>query len=101
MEMDSIGLASGRAGSADDHILFQSCPRNRIVEIRGTSFPTDTVFSAVWLPVTTFTRYLPGWEPDSRQTIVFSAGMCTGEAVCVISGGRSSDTSFKPSLPLM
>src|ERR1022692_1916909 len=96
--MDSMGLFSGRAGSADENIRSQNCPRKRIVDMRGRSFPIQTVFVAVWPPDTIFTSYLPSLDPAKRHTIFFSAGICTGGAVIVISGGRSSVTSFAGSL---
>src|ERR1019366_9631898 len=97
--MDSIGLFSGSAGSADENIRSQKYPRKRTVEIRGRSLPTQTVFAALWLAATIFASYFPSLEPTSRHTISLDAGICTGGAVIVISGGRSSVTSVSSSLP--
>src|SRR5260370_37843116 len=98
--MDSIGQFSGSAGSADENIRSQKCPRNRIVEIRGRPLPTHTAFVALWPAAETFTSYFPSFSPTSRHTISLSAGTCTGDAVHLISGGSSSVTSISASLPL-
>src|ERR1035437_1973236 len=96
--MESIGLFSGSAGSADENIRSQKCPRKRTIEIRGKSLPTQTAFAALWPPKATFTVYLPSLEPANRHTISLSALMCTGGAVILISGGKSILTSFIASI---
>src|SRR5271166_2001293 len=96
--MESMGLFSGNAGSADENMRSQNCPRNLIVEIRGRSLPMLTVFDAFWPAAGIFNSYFPSFDPVSRQTIVLSEGIWTGGAVIVISGGRSSVTSLIESL---
>src|ERR1035437_6878129 len=97
--MDSIGLFSGSAGSADENIRPQKCPRKRTVEIRGRSLPTQTAFAALTPAAAILTSYFPSFEPTSRHTISLDAGTCTGGAVLGISGGRWSVTSVSSSLP--
>src|SRR5258706_1060654 len=99
--MDSIRLLSGSADSADEKIRSQKWRRNRTVEIRGRSLPTQTDFAALCPATRIFSSYFPSFEPASRQTISLVEETCAGGAVLVISGGRSSATSFSASLPVI
>src|SRR5450755_1410472 len=95
--MDSMGLFSGNAGSADENMRSQNCPRKRTVEMRGRPLPIQTAFAALWPATAIFTSYFPSFDPVNRQTVLLSAGMWTGGAVMVIWGGRSSASEFSAS----
>src|SRR5271165_2900173 len=74
---------------------LQKCPRNRTVESRGRPPPKQTDLVTLRPEGAGIVNsYFPSLDPTSRTTISFSAGMFTGGAVIVISGGRSSTVSF-------